>query len=283
MLLEFIDKAGLVAILVLVVTSMTAIGMGYSITRIIAPLRDARLVLVTLSANFVLMPLASLGLSAALRLDEPLAEGLLLLGMASGAPLIPNLVGLAKGSLPLAVGIMILLTAGTLVYLPLILPLFLPGVIVGSLSVARPLLLFMLLPLAIGIVLKAYHEDLAVLVRPLLDAISNVSLVPIIALILLLNINNVLQIFGSHGIMAAVLLTIFGVGVGWLVGGANVNTRRVLALSTGTRNFTVALVLATQSFDDPRVEIMVIVAAVIGILSVLPVCWVWGMRPVASG
>ena len=83
------------------------------------------------------MPLSSLGLAAALRLDEPLAEGLLLLGMASGARLIPNLVGLAKGSLPLAVGIMILLTAGTLVYLPLILPLFLPSVIVGSLSLAR--------------------------------------------------------------------------------------------------------------------------------------------------
>ena len=143
MLLECLNKAGLAAILVLVVTSMTAVGTSYSVTRIIAPLRDARLVLVTLLANFVLVPLASLGLAAALRLDEPLAEGLLLLGMASGAPLIPNLVGLAKGSLPLAVGIMILLTAGTLVYLPLILPLFLPGVMVSSLSVARPLLLFM--------------------------------------------------------------------------------------------------------------------------------------------
>ena len=283
MLLEFLNKAGLAAILVLVVTSMTAVGMSYSVTRIIAPLRDARLVLVTLSANFVLMPLASLGLAAALRLDEPLAEGLLLLGMASGAPLIPNLVALAKGSLPLAVGIMILLTAGTLVYLPLILPLFLPGVTVGSLSVARPLLLFMLLPLAIGILLKAYREDLAALVKPLLDAISNVSQVPIVALIFLLNIDKVLHIFGSRGIMAAVLLTILGVGVGCLVGGANADARRVLALSTGTRNFTVALVLASQSFDDPRVEIMVIVAAVIGLLIVLPVCWIWGMRPVASG
>ena len=280
-LLEFLNRAALAAILILVVVSMTAVGTGYSVTRIIAPLRDARLVLVTLSANFVLMPLASLGLAAALRLDEPLADGLLLLGMASGAPLIPNLVGLAKGSLPLAVGIMILLTAGTLIYFPLILPLFLPGVMVGSLSVARPLLLFMLLPLAIGIVLKACREDLAALVKPVLDAISNVSLVPIVTLILLLNIDKVLHIFGSHGIMAGVLLTILGVGFGWLVGGPNADTRRVLAISTGTRNFTVALVLASQSFDDPRVEIMVIVAAVVGLLIVLPVCWVWRIRPVA--
>ena len=131
----------------------------------------------------------------------------------------------------------------------------------------------MLLPLAIGIVLKAYREDLAALVKPLLDAISNVSLVPIVALILLLNIDKVLHIFGSHGIMAGVLLTILGVGVGWLVGGANADTRRVLTLSTGRRNFAVALVLASQSFDDPRVEIMVIVAAVVGLLIVLPVCW----------
>ena len=281
MLIEFLNKAALAALLILVVVSMTAVGVGYSVTRIIAPLRDARLVLVTLSANFVLMPVASLGLAAALRLDEPLAEGLLLLGMASGAPLIPNLVGLAKGSLPLAVGIMILLTAGTLIYFPLILPLFLPGVMVGSLSVARPLLLFMLLPLAIGIVLKACREDLAALVKPVLDAISNVSLVPIVTLILLLDVDKVLHIFGSHGIMAGVLLTILGVGFGWLVGGPNADTRRVLAISTGTRNFTVALVLASQSFDDPRVEIMVIVAAVVGLLIVLPVCWVWRIRPVA--
>src|SRR5215468_8719241 len=92
---------------------------------------------------------------------------------------------------------------------------------------------------------------------------------------IVLLITNV-HIFGSHGIMAGVLLTILGVGVGWLVGGANADTRRVLALSTGTRNFTVALVLASQSFDE-------IVAAVVGLLIVLPVCWVWGMRPVASG
>ena len=99
MLLEFLNKAGPAALLVLVVTSMTAVGTSYSVTRIIAPLRDARLVMVTLSANFVLMPLASLGLAAALRLDEPLAEGLLLLGMASGAPLIP-LLGEIKQRFP---------------------------------------------------------------------------------------------------------------------------------------------------------------------------------------
>ena len=46
MLLEFLNKVAVAAILVLV-ASMTAVGTGYSVTRIIAPLRDARLVLVT--------------------------------------------------------------------------------------------------------------------------------------------------------------------------------------------------------------------------------------------
>jgi MFS-type transporter involved in bile tolerance (Atg22 family) len=106
---------------------------------------------------------------------------------------------------------------------------------------------------------------------------------PVVAVILLLNFDKAFRIFGSHGITAAVLLTILGIAVGWVVGGANADTRRVLALSTGTRNFMVALVVASQSFDDLRVEIMVIVAAVVGLLIVLPVCWVWKMRPVASG
>jgi BASS family bile acid:Na+ symporter len=130
--------------------------------------------------------------------------------------------------------------------------------------------------------LKAYREDLAALVKPVLDAISNVGVVLIVALILLINIDKVLHIFSSHGITAAVLPTILGVDVGWLVGAANAGAAGARA-STGTRNSTLAIVLASQSFDDSRVEIMVIVAAVIGLLIVLPVCWVWGMRPVASG
>jgi BASS family bile acid:Na+ symporter len=46
--------------------------------------------------------------------------------------------------------------------------------------------------------------------------------------------------------------------------------RRVLALGTGQRNIAAALVVGSQSFDDPKVVVMVIVVAIIGLLILMP-------------
>ena len=116
MLLELLNKTSLAAILAFVLTTMLAIGLGHSVGQILVSLGNIRLVLLTLLVNFVAMPLCSLGLATVLHLDEPLAEGLILLGAASGAPVLPPLVELAKGNLPFAVGTTILLAIVTLAY-----------------------------------------------------------------------------------------------------------------------------------------------------------------------
>jgi BASS family bile acid:Na+ symporter len=61
-------------------------GVGFSVGQIIDALRDVRLVLLALLANFVAMPLGALALDKMLGLDESLRVGLLLLGAAAGAP-----------------------------------------------------------------------------------------------------------------------------------------------------------------------------------------------------
>ena len=83
MLMELLSKAATVAMLSFVVTSMLAMGAGLTVSQISAPLRNARLVVLALLANFVLMPLAALALAKVLWLDEPFGIGLLLLGCAA--------------------------------------------------------------------------------------------------------------------------------------------------------------------------------------------------------
>src|SRR6266850_4910272 len=120
-LMEILQKAVPVATLIFVLSSMLAMGLGLTIAQIIAPLRNVRLVAMSLLANFVLMPLAATGLAKILRLDEPLGVGLLLLGTAAGAPFLPKLAQIAKGNLAFAVGLMVLLMVITIGYLPLVL------------------------------------------------------------------------------------------------------------------------------------------------------------------
>src|SRR5881396_1640635 len=97
--MELMQKLVPLAMLVFVLSSMLAMGLGLTVGGIIAPLRDTRRVILSLLANFFLVPLAALALAALLRLDQPLGVGLLLLGSAAGAPFLPKLTQLAKGNL----------------------------------------------------------------------------------------------------------------------------------------------------------------------------------------
>jgi BASS family bile acid:Na+ symporter len=270
MLVQLLSKAATVAMLSFVVSSMLAMGAGLTVSQISEPLRNVRLVVLALLANFVVMPLAALALARVLWLDEPFGVGLLLLGCAAGAPFLPKLAELAKGNLAFAVGAMVLLMVVTVGYLPIVLPLLLPGVTVDPWGIARSLLVLMLLPLVIGLVLKARFGDLAVRVKPVLDWISNVSLILLVCLITAANIDKVLQVFGTRGILAGLLFIGLGLGTGWLLGGSSADTRRVMALGTGQRNIAAALVVASQSFSDPKVVVMVIVVAIVGLVVLMP-------------
>ena len=269
-LMELLSKAATVAMVSFVVSSMLAMGAALTVSQIFDPLRNARLVMLALVANFVLMPLGAFALAKVLWLDEPLGVGLLLLGCAAGAPFLPKLAQLAKGNLPFGVGAMVLLMVITVAYLPIVLPLLLPGVTVNPVKIAQSLVLLMLLPLAIGLFVKARYEATAARVKPPLDWLSNVSLILLIVLITVVNFDKVLQVFGTRGILAGLLFIALGFCIGWMLGGPGNDTRPVLALATAQRNIAAALVVGSQSFSDPKVVVMVIVVAIVGLIILMP-------------
>jgi len=269
-LVELLNKAVPVAMLAFVISSMLAMGLGLTVGQIIAPLRNGRMVLLALLANFVLTPLGALALAKLLRIDAQLGVGLLILGMSAGAPFLPKLAEVAQGNLAFAVGMMVLLMVITVGYLPLALPLLLPGVSVDPTQIARSLVLLMLIPLAVGLITKTRYAGVAVRVKPALDRVSNVSLILLVLLLSAANLENVIAVFGTGGILAGILFIALGFGIGWLLGGPGADTRRVLALGTAQRNIAAALVVGSQNFSDPKVIVMVVVVAIVGLFILMP-------------
>ena len=279
-MMDLLSKVANLAMLIFVVSSMLAMGSGLMFAQIIEPLRSVRLVALALLANFVLMPLGALALAKGLWLDESFGVGLLLLGCAGGAPFLPKLAELAKGNIPFAVGGAVLLMVVTVGFLPIALPLMLPGagVTVDPWNLARSLIPVMMLPLAAGLLLKSRFGELASRVKPTLDWISNISLILAVVLVTAVNIDKVIQVFGTRGILAGVLFVALGLGIGWLLGGPDADTRRVMALGTSQRNIGAAVVVAGESFSDPKVVVMVIVFAIVALIILVPLARALGNR-----
>jgi bile acid:Na+ symporter, BASS family len=266
---EFFDGAAKLAILTFVVSSLIAVGLGLSVSDLTAPLRCPRLVVLALAVNFGIAPLIALALTEIFALERPYAVGLILLGGAAGAPFLPRLAELAKGDVAFSVGLMLLLTVGSLVFLPVELPLLLPGVAASPWSIARPLLLTMLLPLALAMALRQRTERWSLWLQPVFKVVSSISMILAVALLIGLNFGAMTGTFGSGAAATAVLFVALCLGAGYAVGGPAPRTRSVLGLGTGQRNIAAALVIATQNFTDPAVSVMLLVATFAGLFVVL--------------
>ena len=73
--------------LLFVVTSMLAMGLSLTIPQILGPLKNARLVVMALVANFVVVPAAAVLLSRLIPMEQPFQIGLLLIATAVNVPL----------------------------------------------------------------------------------------------------------------------------------------------------------------------------------------------------
>lgn len=257
--------------LVFVVGSMLAMGLSLTASQIIQPLKNIRLVILALIANFIVAPALVYGITALIPVSEGQRIGLILLGTAAGAPFLPKLAQTAKGNLAFAVGLMVLLMVVTVVFLPLVLPLFLTGVEVNPLDIAASLIITMLIPLAIGLFVKARYSDAAQHLQPIFAQASNTSLMLMMGILLMLNVRNILSVIGTGTIIAGVIFIVASFAVGYLFGGFGSDTKSVMGLGTGQRNISAALVVAGQNFTDPDVLITLIVVALIGLLILMPI------------
>ncbi|CQR52110.1 MULTISPECIES: bile acid:sodium symporter [Haloferax] len=258
-----LESLATLSVLVFVVTSMLAMGLSLTLGQILDPLKDVAVVAKALAANFVFVPVLGYALVAVVPMTEGQGIGLLLLATAAGAPFLPKLVEVAKGNVAFDVGVMVLLMVTTVAYVPLVLPLLLPGVQVNPFDIANSLILLMLLPLALGLVVNARYADLAASVQPIMAQTSTTALVFLVVLMLVLNVQNLLAVLGT-GVLVALLAFVAGAfAIGYLLGGDATDRKSVLGLGTAQRNISAALVVGAQNFQDPDVLTVLLVGALV--------------------
>ena len=269
--------------LVFVVSSMLAMGLSLTVPAIIAPLKNLRLVILALVINFVAVPFVAWAIQAVMDLDQDIYTGLLLLATAAGAPFLPKLAQVAKGNAAFSVGLMVLLMVVTIIYMPIVLPLFLSGVEINPWDIAKSLIVMMLLPLGIGLFMKSRWPATAKELQGLMSSASSFAILLLLVGAVILQWSAIVSLIGTGGLIAILIFLLVSLALGYFAGGSDPATRSVMGLGTAQRNVSAALVVGAQNFSDsPNVLVTVIVGALIGLVLLMPIAAELGKRTVGS-
>jgi predicted Na+-dependent transporter len=276
-----------VSIIGFVVGHLLALGMRLTVQEILEPLRRRRLVVLALVANFVLGPifayLSAQLISVVIPLEQGYVIGLMIIGSAAGSPMLPKWVKLAKGDLGFGVALMVLLMGASIFYLPLVLPRLISGVDVEPWRVAQPLIMMILVPFIVGLLLKGRYPRLAARLEPPLDRFSSACLMVVIVAVVALYWESLVGAVGEGAIAACMLFVALLMAAGYLLGGPDVGTRRVLALGSGQRNMEAVFLIASTSVADPKVMVITVIAALVVLIVLLGTAAAFGRRTEPAG
>ncbi len=203
---------------------------------------------------------------------------MVVLATAAGAPFLPKLVQGAKGNVAFGVGLMVLLMVVTIIYMPIVLPLLLPGVSVNPWDIAKSLIVLMLVPLALGLLIKSHSADTAAHWQPVMAKISSLAILVLLVVGLGLNASNLIALIGTGGLVALLLFIVGSLLIGLLLGGRDADNRSVMGLGTAQRNVSAALVVTAQNFAGTMTLPFVLVGAILLLLILLPTAKRLGAR-----
>ena len=138
--------------------SLLDMGLRLNLKDAIQGLRNFRFVAHTLVWSFVFCPALAYLITRVIPMDPPYAIGMLLLGMAPCAPFVPMLVEKAKGDLGYTAAFMLLASVGTVICMPVTVPLLTKGLSASPWAIAKPLLIVVLIPMAAGVIFRRRSE-----------------------------------------------------------------------------------------------------------------------------
>ena len=208
-------------------------------------------VLVGCLAQFTVMPLLAFALTKVFRLEPALAIGVILVGCCPGGTASNVITYLSKGDLALSVG----MTAVSTLLAPVLTPLLvwlLAGetVDVDVVGMLLSILWVVILPIALGLLVKRFWPRTTEQASAYLPALSTLAICLIVLIVIAANAHKLLD--GGLVILLVVMLhNVCGLGAGYLIGTLLRLTpakRRAISVEVGMQNSGLASSLATLHF-----------------------------------
>lgn len=256
-----LDLALRATVVVFMIGTLGGFGLGLAVRDVAAPLKHVSFVALSLFLCWIVCPAIAVLLLRLVPLDPGYATGLLLLALAPCAPFAPAMAQIARGDPAYMAAFVLLSAASTVVMMPIAAPLLIDGLSPDPVALARPLVLFVLLPLIVGMAVRARSAAAADRVRPLVAVVTSFAGGALLVVTGVLHAGSVLGAIGSYAIATQVLFFAAVTAAAHLFGSGLPHERRsVLTLGLCTRNLGAALAPLATIDHDPRAMVMIVIA-----------------------
>lgn len=236
------------------VSLMFWMGLKARFEDVLASTKNFKLIGLGFLANFILVPILTLGLLYIFSSDNLVCVGFLVIAVCPGAPVGLPFVAMARGDVAVAISQMIVLSTISVFLSPLLLGLLFKylfkedDLVIDSLKVIKTLFLIQILPLALGFFVHHKAPIFAERSIKILGKLSNLLLIITVLLILTVEYKTLTMIRYRDWI--AMLVLFFGsLGIGWICGGSNKKIHTTMVITTGIRNAAIALVIVSNNFS----------------------------------
>ena len=284
-----IDRLINILVTIVLIEMMFTIGLGVTIAELIGVVRNWRLVVQAVLANYVVVPAVTVGLLIAFHPADPMVPaGFLILAVCPGAPFGPPCTRIAKGDVAVAVGLMAILAGSSALVAPVLLQLLLPmlgggeSLQVDAAKIVVSLLVTQLIPLFFGLGLRHWRPGLADRLQNPANRLSTVLSLVTVGLILYAQFGLLAEIRlrGYAGMLALLVASLIA---GWVFGGPGGDNRKAMTLTTSLRNVGVGLVIAIGNFPNTAAVTAVLAYGILEIFGSVFLALAWGGRAKMSG
>jgi len=265
-----------ISLVIFMAGTLLDMGLRLRLREALRGLRNLRFVTLSVLWGFVLCPALAYLLTLVVPLSQPYAMGLILLGMTPCAPFLPLMVDKARGDMGYAASFMLLTAVGTVVFMPIAVPVMVEGLTVSAWTIAKPLLAVVLVPLAIGMAILQASTAVASRLQPFVKKTTGVATIVMLALCAIVYGKGFIGAVGSYAIGTQILfLSVVTAASYGLAFGLSQGQKSVLSLGICTRNLGAAFApLFTAPDVDQRAIVMVAIGVPIQvILAVLAARW----------
>jgi BASS family bile acid:Na+ symporter len=263
---------------------MVLTGLRVTVAEVVHTIRDGWLVARAATANYVIVPAVAIVLLVLFDASPMVAVGFLVLAACPGAPFGPPFAGIARASVPAAVGLMVILAGSSAVVSPVLLQLLLPWVSgaetppIDLIGMVAALLITQLLPLALGLLVRHLQPQFAESLLVPFEFVSRILNLTVAAFILATQFP-MLTAIRVRGLVGMLMLLVASLVIGWLAGGPRTDIRRTMALTTSLRNVGVGLVIVTGNFAGTPAVSAALAYGIVEVLGSLVVALWWGRAP----